>query len=100
MPPETEKRHWHLSKAVQLPVIFLVLVNICGSVWWAATIEANESAHYIEMKNKTANMITKSETKDKLEKRDISISNNSKNIERVYAVLEKLDGKMNRLLER
>lgn len=81
------RRHWHLSRAIQIPVIIVLAGHIFTSIWWAATIDA-----------KTTNAV--SETEHKLANRDIKIENNSKNIEKVYAALDRIDSKLDKVIQR
>lgn len=97
-PIETDRRIWHWSRSISFPLLLLLLTNILGGVWWGATLEAKENAHYNEMMARTADRISRSETEDKLKNRDIQINNVTKNIDQLHNMFQKIDGKLDRLL--
>lgn len=41
----TEQKDWHLDKKVTLALIFALMCNACGSVWWAAKLDATVYNH-------------------------------------------------------
>ena len=93
-------KHWHLSKSVQLPVIVLLLSNIFVGIWWAATLSADEHAHYKEMQNKTIDTVKKPELLAQLMARDLGIKHNAKSIDIIRLSQDKMDGKLDRILEK
>lgn len=40
-----EVKDWHLDRKVTLGLIFALLANACGSVWWAARLDATVMQH-------------------------------------------------------
>lgn len=95
----SDRRVWHYSRSVSVPLLILLLTNIMGGIWWGATLQANETAHYMEMKARTSDRISKSEAEDKLKQRDIYITNNTKNIDQLHDFLEKMDFKLDEALK-
>ena len=93
-------KHWHLSKSVQLPVIVLLLSNIFVGIWWAATLSADEHAHYKEMQDKTIDVIKKPELIAHLLARDLGIKHNADSIDLIRRTQENMDGKLDRILEK
>ena len=97
---DERSKHWHLSKAVQLPVILLLFSNIFVGIWWAATLSADEGAHYKEMQDKTVDVVKKPELLAHLLARDLGIKHNSDSIDIIRRTQDKMDGKLDRILEK
>lgn len=97
---DSDRRLWHWSRSISFPLLVLLLVNILGGVWWGATLEAKEIAHYNEMLARTNDRISRSETEDKLKHRDIQINNITKNIDQLQAMFQKIDDKLDKLLNK
>lgn len=95
---DTDRRVWHYSRSISVPLLILLVTNIMGGIWWGATLQANESAHYKEMKARTDDRISRSETEDKLKHRDIRINNNVKDLDQLHAMFQKIDSKLDKLL--
>jgi TolA-binding protein len=38
-----EPEHWHLDKRVPVAIIFAILLQTAGAIWWAATIQGRVS---------------------------------------------------------
>ncbi len=93
-------RNWHKSKSINIPTLVLLIVQIGGIVYWGATLKANEQAHYKEMVTRTEGIITESTADAKFEKRDLAIEHNGKAIERIYRIQEKMDDKLDKILEK
>ena len=81
---DEERKHWHSTKSVSWPVILLLIGNIVTMTWWAATLQADEHAHYKEMQDKTAGVVNETQLAAQLQVRDLGIKHNAEAIERIY----------------
>lgn len=53
---DKEIKEWHLDRKVTLGLIAALLLNACGSVWWAAKLDTTVGQHDQKITTMTANL--------------------------------------------
>lgn len=78
--PDRRSNEWHLDKKVSISVIGLLIVNICSSIWWAATLTSEVD----ELKRRP-------ELSERVIRLEATVDEHSRVLNKLTAVLDKLD---------
>lgn len=88
--PETKKESWHLDRRVPLALIFALLVQTAGIVWWAATLQAEnegQETRISRLEQQNAQSTVLGERLARLEERLEGVRSDTARIERLLRAL-------------
>lgn len=78
----------------------MVVLQASVGIWWMSALAGDVDKNYNEMRMRTEDRISSAEVMSALAVRDARIESNASSVTRVEAVINRMDGKLDRLLER
>ena len=105
MPTESPRRryadtHWTVDRHIPIALIMTLLLQTAGVVWWAATLSSRVDALEKLVNAATSERYRAGEARADFALRDARISYNAQETGEVKEVVVRIDGKIDRLLER
>jgi hypothetical protein len=82
-PKKVQREHWHIGKEIPIMLIFAILIQTAGGIWWAATLT-----------NKLDNLVTQLSD---IKQESYSKIDAAKDIELMNFKISDLSNRLNRL---
>ena len=88
---------WHLDKRVPLALIFAILLQTVGIVWWAASIDARQTAQNDRIGRNTLRI---TRAWDKMNADGERVTNTAERVAKMEGTLEHIARQIDRVLNR